>query len=77
MEPSKATPETASESGHGSSEIYNSQSTPIKNSHSGHFDHSDINHQLLPKAVAERIKETKGALPVTANTLANYRNFQL
>ena len=39
--------------------------------------HLDINHQLLPKAVAERIKETKGSLPVTATPLANYRNFQL
>lgn len=77
MEHSKQTPETASEdhSAHGSSEFGKSVSQPIKNSHSGHFDHSDINHQLLPKAVSERIKETKGSLPITANTLANYRNF--
>ena len=33
--------------------------------------------RLLPKPVSDRIKETKGALPITANTLANYRSFQL
>jgi lysophospholipase len=45
-----------------------------KKSSQGSFD---LNTQLLPKAVIDRIKETKGSLPITANTLANYRNFQL
>lgn len=45
-----------------------------KKSSQGSFD---LNNQLLPKAVVDRIKETKEALPITANTLANYRNFQL
>lgn len=46
----------------------------------GNLDsHTEHSHQsrLLPKPVADMIKETKGALPLTGNNLANYRNFAL
>ena len=32
---------------------------------------------LLPKDAADKIKEEKERIPVTSNTLANFRNFQL
>jgi hypothetical protein len=36
-----------------------------------------LNERLLAKDVAAKIKNEHMAVPITGNTLANYRNFKL